>query len=99
ARRYLLSFLHDALPICYRQGDAVLRWLGKLLQQFSSRDTFVGHIGGDDFVLISEDLDIARLCDDILQGFASGVTDFLSVEDRQRSEEHTSELQSRENLV
>lgn len=68
----------------YRQGDAVLRWLGKLLQQFSSRDTFVGHIGGDDFVLISEEPNIARLCDDILQGFASGVTDFLSTEDRQR---------------
>lgn len=68
----------------YRQGDAVLRWLGKLLQHFGSQTTFVGHIGGDDFVLISEDDNIGALCDAILQRFTVGVTDFHSDADRQR---------------
>ncbi|WP_430461339.1 GGDEF domain-containing protein [Thalassolituus sp. LLYu03] len=65
----------------YRQGDNVLRWLGKLLQNYADNHTFVGHIGGDDFLLITEDQDIALLCDSILENFRTGVQPFHSEDD------------------
>ncbi|MFC0266994.1 bifunctional diguanylate cyclase/phosphodiesterase [Kushneria aurantia] len=47
----------------FRQGDRVLMLFGQLLSaHFADSGCFVGHVGGDDFVLIMdiEDYDIAR---------------------------------------
>ena len=68
----------------YRQGDNVLRWLGKMLSAFSNDTTFVGHVGGDDFILISEALDESFLCESILTQFAAGVSHFLAEHDLNR---------------
>ena len=68
----------------YRQGDNVLRWLGKLLQKFSSENIFVGHIGGDDFILITVKEDAAVLCRCILQEFEQLIAGFHTPDDWQR---------------
>lgn len=68
----------------YRQGDNVLRWLGKLLQNYAGPQTFVGHIGGDDFLLITEEEEIALLCNSILDVFNKEVVNFHSADDWQR---------------
>ena len=65
----------------YRQGDNVIRWLGQLLQSHSCGDVFVGHVGGDDFILVSQEEDIARLCGSILQAFNEGIAGFHNSED------------------
>lgn len=68
----------------YRQGDAVLRWLGRLLQQHSSALNFVGHIGGDDFVLISQEADFYPLCEQLLQAFNQQCSEFHRNDDWSR---------------
>src|SRR5690606_41250303 len=85
---YTLS-LHDALPI-FGHG--------------------VGHLQGDEdrlavgddgaVIALALDVGLADGDDVVLVGhLALGVVEHLALEDDDRSEEHTSELQSRENLV
>jgi len=38
----------------YKRGDAMLYMLGDIIKKSLSREDFVGHIGGDDFVIILE---------------------------------------------
>src|SRR5690606_36025440 len=91
---YTLS-LHDALPISDEVTDAVA--LDALVADFEARGVEFQIVGlGDPLhpqVVGAEGADRDR---DLLEAFlplAGGDDDFL------RSEEHTSELQSRENLV
>ncbi|ASP38489.1 diguanylate cyclase [Bacterioplanes sanyensis] len=68
----------------YRQGDAVLRWLGRLLHSECQQGSFVGHVGGDDFIVVSEQTDYHQQCQRLLQRFAEGVEQFYSADDLQR---------------
>src|SRR5690606_23808102 len=39
----------------YHRGDAVIQWLAQLLtEHFSVDHHFVGHVGGDDFIVVSK---------------------------------------------
>jgi EAL domain-containing protein (putative c-di-GMP-specific phosphodiesterase class I)/GGDEF domain-containing protein len=60
----------------YRRGDAIIRWLGKLLEEHTSQSTFVGHVGGDDFVLIFENDRMHQDCQNIINAFTSKVVEF-----------------------
>lgn len=68
----------------YRQGDTVLRWLGRMLQEHGSESVFVGHIGGDDFVMISQELTIHERCQQVLAAFDQAAQTFHQHEDWQR---------------
>ncbi|WP_420589607.1 GGDEF domain-containing protein [Bacterioplanoides sp.] len=68
----------------YRQGDSVLRWLGKLLQQHCSQECFIGHVGGDDFIVITERDDFTALCADFIAAFDQGRRDYHNEQDWQR---------------
>lgn len=54
----------------YSKGDLVIQLLADIIQQevHSSRD-FVGHIGGDDFIIVFPDDDGAACCSRIVQQF------------------------------
>lgn len=56
----------------YAAGDRVIRDLGLLLerQAVAGRD-FVGHVGGDDFIVVFESEDWEARCEAILAGFAA----------------------------
>ncbi|MCF4009745.1 GGDEF domain-containing protein [Rheinheimera sp. UJ63] len=55
----------------YSKGDAVLQMLAEIIQQNAQGVAcFVGHIGGDDFVLVSDTVVIEPLCQAILDEFA-----------------------------
>lgn len=58
----------------YTRGDEVITLLAGLLREHadSERD-FVGHIGGDDFVLALRSPDWRARCETVLDGFASAV--------------------------
>ena len=60
----------------YRRGDAAIRWLGQLLERHTSRSTFVGHVGGDDFVLVFENDRMHQDCQAIIQDFTKGIRKF-----------------------
>jgi diguanylate cyclase (GGDEF)-like protein len=70
----------------YSRGSDVLLWLGNLIknaiENHGKPDDFVGHIGGDDFVVISEPERVRELCQRIITLFDVNVLDFYNEEDR-----------------
>ncbi len=72
----------------FSAGDDVLMFtaevLRETLQEECGGDGFLGHIGGDDFVLMVQLNELQRVGDAIVQKFDAGVQDFYSTEDRAR---------------
>jgi len=69
----------------YRRGDDVIQLTGQILAEGCdpNRD-FVGHIGGDDFMILFQSEDWEQRCRSMLDQFALAVQDFYSIEDRER---------------
>jgi diguanylate cyclase (GGDEF)-like protein len=65
----------------YGRGDAVIRWTGQLLESVCAPEDFVGHIGGDDFLLILRSPDWEARCRNLLAAFEAGKERFFSVEE------------------
>ncbi|GJJ01991.1 diguanylate phosphodiesterase [Duganella rhizosphaerae] len=69
----------------YRRGDDVIQLTGRLLSERTDADRdFVGHIGGDDFMILFQSEDWEERCNAILEAFERQVQDFYSIEDRER---------------
>ena len=69
----------------YRRGDDVIQLTGNILTSHADRTRdFVGHIGGDDFVILFQSEDWEQRCQAMLDDFAAGISDFYSLADRER---------------
>jgi diguanylate cyclase (GGDEF)-like protein len=69
----------------YRRGDDVIQLTGNLLTSYCDPDRdFVGHIGGDDFMVLFQSEDWEQRCQHVLDEFSRKVLDFYSTEDRDR---------------
>ena len=68
----------------YGRGDEVIQWTGKLLESVCDQVDFVGHIGGDDFLMVLRSPDWERRCEDVLAQFEAGKGRFFSPEDQAR---------------
>lgn len=78
----------------YRKGDEVIQRLGLLLSgNCDPERDFLGHIGGDDFIILFRSADWERRCQAILEGFAHTAQDLFSGEDRARGGYHTEDRQ------
>lgn len=65
----------------YSRGDEVIMCLAQILQDVADGDRdFVGHIGGDDFVLIFRSPDWHLRCERILELFALAIADLYNEE-------------------
>jgi EAL domain-containing protein (putative c-di-GMP-specific phosphodiesterase class I)/GGDEF domain-containing protein len=77
----------------YRRGDDVIQWLGNLLiKHHDPERDFVGHIGGDDFVIVFLSADWERRCQNILsdfQDYQTGIGRFFRSEDTFRGGYYT----------
>ncbi len=66
-------------------GDNVIKFTAELLQntvrKYGMLSDFVGHIGGDDFVIITESGNSITLAENIIKEFDKGITRFYSKED------------------
>lgn len=63
----------------YAQGDQVILHLSGLLKHhFSARLDFVGHVGGDDFVVVMRSADWRERVTAVLERFAATVGEFYS---------------------
>lgn len=66
----------------YRRGDEVIQFIGRLLSGIaSSEHDFVGHIGGDDFVLLFQSDNWETLCQEALSTIANVMPDFYDKKD------------------
>lgn len=72
----------------YAWGSEVIKEVGQIITQqatnIDGQDVFIGHIGGDDFVLITEPLTAEEICQSILQEFDQRSLKFYAAEDREK---------------
>jgi len=69
----------------YAKGDEVIQLTGRILSEIcdAERD-FIGHIGGDDFVLVMRSADIESRCQRALAQFGGEIVRFFSAADIER---------------
>ncbi|MFP8966607.1 GGDEF domain-containing protein [Pokkaliibacter sp. CJK22405] len=66
----------------FARGDEVIRFVGDLLVRFcQGRDTLVGHIGGDDFIVIFRDNGWQSTLQKALDHFARDIENFYDSQD------------------
>lgn len=72
----------------YARGNEVIQTTAKIVTQVvnvqGNERTFVGHIGGDDFVVVTSPDHYEKICVSIIDSFDKMVLDFYDLEDRQR---------------
>lgn len=72
----------------FLKGDEVIKYTAKsilkMVHHNEIEETFVGHIGGDDFVAIVSKTDYDKLCQDILYYFDEGIKEYFTQEDIER---------------
>lgn len=72
----------------YAWGSEVIKEVGQIIRQYAlnsaEEDIFVGHIGGDDFVLIAEPERAEQICKCVLSEFDRQSLKFYAEEDRQK---------------
>lgn len=67
------------------KGDEVIRQTARIiLEQAAGAQGFVGHIGGDDFVVLTVPEKAEILCQKIIRAFDAKAPEFYTAEDRQR---------------
>lgn len=69
----------------YARGSDVIKWMGELLTQIKKDlggpGDFLGHIGGDDFVIICSPERVKDMCARIVDEFDKGIVSFYDPED------------------
>ena len=72
----------------FLKGDEIIKFTAKtILKNVHTdeyEDSFVGHIGGDDFVAIVSETDYDRICQNIIADFDYNVTKFFTEEDAEK---------------
>lgn len=69
----------------FLKGDEVIKFTArtilKAVHSYKIEDTFVGHIGGDDFVAIISGIDYEKLCQDVIAIFDNNIKEYFNSED------------------
>jgi len=72
----------------FLKGDEVIKFTAKTIlktmHNYKVEGTFVGHIGGDDFVGIIPNVDYEKLCQDIIAIFDTNIKEYFLQEDIER---------------
>lgn len=73
----------------FENGDMMIQAVAKCMSDVCSNREFIGHIGGDDFVIISEDYNLEEVFYKIIEIFHSCLPDLYSEEDYARGQIHS----------
>jgi len=69
----------------YSRGSDVIKWVGELLSRikkdYGSNEDFLGHIGGDDFVIICSPERVHSICNKVIAEYDKGIGEFYEPED------------------
>ncbi|MBN1930711.1 MAG: diguanylate cyclase [Desulfobacterales bacterium] len=72
----------------YALGNEVIKTTAKIIKttvvEYGSGDDFVGHIGGDDFAIITTPKSYRVLCKQIIKEFDKKIIDFYNADDKSR---------------
>lgn len=65
----------------FQNGDMMLMLVADILKKCAVRDEFIGHIGGDDFIVVCDYHEGESYCKSVIDKFAAGVTSLYRNED------------------
>ncbi len=65
----------------FTNGDKMIRVVAETMRKCCAKEDFLGHIGGDDFVIVTRIKDIQKLCKDIIEVFSNAIMPLYSKED------------------
>lgn len=72
----------------FAKGDEIIKFTARTISRnihaSDVEDSFVGHIGGDDFIAITSRTDYEQICKNIIKEFDEKVLDYFTKEDAQR---------------
>jgi GGDEF domain-containing protein len=69
----------------FAKGDDIIKLTGRILSETTEGQLdFVGHIGGDDFIVLFRSEDWQQRCQLALSKFAEGIADYFNPDDRER---------------
>ncbi|MFP3904956.1 MAG: diguanylate cyclase [Armatimonadota bacterium] len=72
----------------YRRGDSFILWLKEIIERAIARaeceDAFVGHLGGDDFILLAAPEYAEAIARDVIQVFDEGRDQFFDESERRQ---------------
>lgn len=68
----------------FSNGDLMIKAVSEILTSVSLRDDFCGHVGGDDFVMITKGDRTEKLCEEIFEKFVQRSRSLYSREDCER---------------
>ncbi len=72
----------------YAWGSEVIKEVARMLDEkmkaIDHRNDFLGHIGGDDFVVISAPPEAERICRELVSGFDERIRKFYTQQDREQ---------------
>lgn len=70
----------------FEHGDEVIRETARILirtvKELGDKDDFIGHIGGDDFVIVTRPVTADKLCEKIIADFDATIPSFYNETDR-----------------
>jgi len=80
----------------YQKGDEIIQMSGKLLKEVCDPERdFLGHIGGDDFIILFQSADWERRCRTLLARFSEAIPSFYNETDRLRGGIDTEDRQGK----
>jgi diguanylate cyclase (GGDEF)-like protein len=69
----------------YIKGSEVIKMTGEIIYdavtEHSSAESFVGHVGGDDFVMVVPTEDVSNICEAVIKVFTERISEHYSAED------------------
>ena len=72
----------------FLKGDEIIKYTAKtiikVIHKYELEGTFVGHIGGDDFIAIIPESDYDSICQDVLINFDNGLEKYFTEDDWQK---------------
>lgn len=72
----------------FEHGDRVIRETSRLIikavQELGNNDDFIGHIGGDDFIVITTPNLVDKICNNIIKDFDVTIPNFYNEQDRRK---------------
>ncbi len=68
----------------FENGDLMLRLVAESLKRHADKNEFIGHIGGDDFIVIADYEEGERYCREVIDFFSKNVVSLYREQDVQR---------------
>jgi GGDEF domain-containing protein len=72
----------------YIKGSDVIKMTGDIILEVvrnnAEKDAFIGHIGGDDFIMVFDEENVSTVCAEVIKKFGEGIVAHYNPQDQAR---------------